>query len=109
MSSSPDHVVALCTVPSDEDGARIASALVEARLAACVSLVPGLRSIYVWDGEVCDDAETLLLAKTRAERFEELSRRIVELHPYDVPEVIALPVSDGHGPYLSLIDEVVAR
>lgn len=107
--SDSTHVVALCTVPNAEEGARIAKHLVEEKHVACVNIVDGLRSIYVWQGEVCDDAEALLVMKTRSELFEGLSDRVAELHPYDVPEVIALPIEAGHAPYLAWIDEVVSR
>jgi periplasmic divalent cation tolerance protein len=88
------------TVGSVEDGARIARVLVEERLAACVNLVDGIRSIYRWQGTVSDDRECLMLVKARAERFPELERRIRELHGYEVPEVIALDVTAGSAPYL---------
>ena len=69
----------------------------ESRLVACVNIVPGLRSIYRWKGEVCDDAESLLVVKTRAEHLGALTEKIVALHPYDVPEVIALPLAPDEG------------
>ncbi len=107
MSGTEERVVVLCTVPNAEDGARIARAVVEAGLAACVNVVDGLRSIYSWKGEVCDDREALLVMKTRRDRFEALAERVVSLHPHEVPEVVALPMVAGHAPYLAWIDEVV--
>ena len=107
MNEGNERVVVLCTVPSAAEGVRVARALVEERLAACVSLVERVRSIYAWEGEVCDENECLLVIKTRAERFELLATRIVELHPYDVPEVIATPIVAGHAPYLQWVDESV--
>ena len=101
------HVVALCTVPNAEEGARIGRAVVEARLAACVNVVDRLRSIYIWQGELCDDPETLLVMKTSQHLVDALAATIAREHPYDVPEVVALPVVGGHGPYLAWIDEVV--
>ncbi len=106
---STDHVIALCTAPNAEEGARIGRALVEERLAACVNIVDGLRSIYLWKGAISDDREALLVIKTKPALFEPLRARIVALHPYEVPEVIALPIVAGHEPYLAWIDESVTK
>ncbi len=102
-----DRIVVLCTVPTLETAERIAQAVVEGRLAACVSVVSGLVSIYRWQGAVQRDEERLLVIKTRAERFGALRAAIVERHPYEVPEVIALPLVAGHAPYLAWLDESV--
>ncbi|MBW2262191.1 MAG: divalent-cation tolerance protein CutA [Deltaproteobacteria bacterium] len=101
-----DLVVVLCTVPDEEVGASLARTIVDERLAACVNLVPGLRSIYSWKGEIQDDREVLLIAKTRGSLFGVLRERIVSLHPYDVPEIVALSAADCHGPYLDWVHEV---
>ena len=98
------HVVVFVMAPVDQ-APDLARAIVSARLAACVNVVGGVRSIYTWKGEVCDDAEALMVAKTRAELFEALWQKIVELHPYEVPEVIALPIAAGHAPYLAWLEE----
>ena len=100
MAGTDAHVV-LCTFPSPDKAAEVARTVVSERLAACVNLVPAVRSIYTWEGKLQDDTETLAILKTTAERYVALSRRIVELHPYEVPEVIALPVLDSHAPYLT--------
>lgn len=100
-------IVVLVTAPSAEVAAALARTLVEEGLAACGNVVPGLRSIYRWEGRIHDEPEALLVLKTRGERFEALSRRIVELHPYDVPEVLRLGVEAGHEPYLAWIRDVV--
>jgi periplasmic divalent cation tolerance protein len=100
--------VVLCTVGSSEDAERMAGALVERGLAACVNVVPGVTSFYRWKGETVRDSEWLLVVKTTASRFEALREALVELHPYEVPEVIALPIERGHAPYLAWIDESVA-
>ena len=97
---SDDALLVLCACPDADSAGRIARTLVEERLAACVNRVPGLVSVYRWQGEIHEDEEVLLLIKTRPERFETLRARIVELHPYDVPEVIALDITAGHAPYL---------
>ena len=96
-------VVVLSTLPADERGPALARALVDERLAACVNLVPGLRSIYRWDGAVHDDGETLAIIKTSRARVAALLARLPELHPYDVPEAIVLPVTGGHPPYLAWV------
>ncbi len=104
-----DAVIALCTLPDRDEATQIARTLVEERLAACVNLVPGLRSIYRWEGEVHEDPERLAVIKTTLPLFESMRARLVELHPYDCPEVIALPVERGHSPYLEWIRASVAR
>lgn len=98
-----DALVVLVTAPSPEAAAELARALVGERLAACGNVVPGLRSIYRWEGKVHDDAEALLVLKTTRARFEALRDRVLALHPYDVPEVIALPVEAGSARYLAWI------
>lgn len=102
-----DIVVVLVTVPSREVGERIATAVVEAHLAACVNMVDGLRSIFYWEGRVQDEREVLLLVKTRGDRLARLEARIRALHPYSVPEFIALPVVAGHRPYLEWVSDCV--
>ena len=104
MSPSESEVrVALITAPDAETGARIARALVEERLVACVNLVPGIRSIYRWEGTVHLDSEVLRVAKTRDDRAGDLVDRVVELHPYDLPEVVLLPAVGGNPPYLDWV------
>ena len=103
-----ERVVAFSTVGTAEDAERIARALVERRLAACVNVVPGVVSVYRWKGEVCRDEELLLVIKTRAERLPALREALVALHPYEVPELVALPIESGHPPYLDWLDESVS-
>ncbi len=98
-----DALVVLVTTPTPERAAEIARALVEERLAACGNVVPGLRSVYRWEGKVHDDAEALLVLKTTRARFEALRDRVLALHPYAVPEVIAVPVEAGSAAYLAWI------
>jgi len=95
-----DKIVVLSTCASPEEGERLARALVDARLAACVSIVPGVRSIYRWKGEIESAGECLLAIKSSQAQFDELRARIEQLHPYDVPEILALPVLDGARKYL---------
>jgi periplasmic divalent cation tolerance protein len=103
------RVVVLCSVGSMSDAERIAGEVVGRGLAACVNIVPGLTSIYRWKGAIERDQELLLLIKTRSERFEELRQAIVSLHPYEVPEVVALAIESGHQPYLDWLDGSLAR
>lgn len=98
----------LTNLPSPEKAAEIARILVEERLAACVNIVPAIRSIYRWKDAIQDEAETLAIAKTTAERAEALHGRLLALHPYQTPEVIALPVAGGHAPYLAWVAASVA-
>jgi periplasmic divalent cation tolerance protein len=101
------HLVILITAPSREVANEIASGLVERRLAACVNTVVPISSIYTWEGKVTKDEEVLLVVKARAEGFEERFIPVVqELHPYEVPEIIALPIVMGLGSYLSWMDAV---
>ncbi len=93
-------LLALSTCPDADSAARIARALVEERLAACVNRVTGVASTYRWQGAVHDDAEVLLLIKTTRSRFERLRARLLELHPYAVPELIALEIGAGSPAYL---------
>jgi periplasmic divalent cation tolerance protein len=98
-----DFVVVLMTAPDADVASRIASTLVDERLVACVNLLPALRSIYRWEGKRCDEAEVLCLMKTRLDRFPALRDRIATLHPYQVPEIIALPLAAASAPYLDWI------
>ncbi len=101
-----DDVVALmCTVPSEDVAMELGRVLVEEGLAACVNTVPGLRSIYRWKGEVCNDAEWLLVIKTVKARLPSLARRVEQLHPYETPELIALPVEGGLQAYVAWVRE----
>jgi len=108
VTASPATLVVLITCPSSAVAQRIGRTLVEERLAACVNLVPGLLSIYRWEGKVCRDAETLLLIKTRRHCLAALARRVAAIHPYSVPEILALPVQAGSRPYLKWVGESVS-
>ena len=96
-------IVVFSTFPSEDKAADIARTLVSDELCACVNLIPSVRSIYRWQGELCDERETLAVIKTTRERFAALRDRLIALHPYEMPEVIALPVEAGHEPYLDWI------
>jgi uncharacterized protein involved in tolerance to divalent cations len=106
---SDKFCVVFVTTPAGETAESIAEHLVKERLVACCNLLPGVRSIYHWKGEVCRDDEVLLVMKTRRDLFEKLRARVVELHSYDVPEVIALPIVAGHQPYLDWLYEETVK
>jgi periplasmic divalent cation tolerance protein len=94
-------LVVLTTFGSESDAASAARTLVEEKLAACVNVLSGVRSIYRWKDALCDEPEVLCVIKTTPGRFEALRARLVALHPYEVPEVVALPVASAHPPYLA--------
>ncbi len=94
----------LITVPTDR-GEELASFIVENKLGACVNVVPEVSSIYWWKGEIERDRESLLVVKTSAERFGELMKKVKEVHPYTVPEIVALPIVAGNPDYLRWIEE----
>jgi periplasmic divalent cation tolerance protein len=96
-------MVTAVTVPNEEQGLLIAKALVEDRLAACVTLIHGLISIYRWKGEICKEGEMLLWIKSRKSLTRPLQKRIQQLHPYEVPEIISLTIAEGLPEYLSWI------
>jgi periplasmic divalent cation tolerance protein len=103
MSEQTDVRVVFITAPNLECAERLARTLVEERLAACVNVVPGVRSFYRWEGEVQNDPEVLLIAKTSADRCSALATRVDELHPYDLPEVLELPAAGGSRAYLEWV------
>jgi periplasmic divalent cation tolerance protein len=100
-------IIVLITVPSQQVGEKIAEVLLEQKLAACVNIIPGIHSIYFWKGTINRDEESLLIVKSRAILFEERLLKIVQaIHPYEVPEIIALPIIKGLPAYLDWIQEV---
>ncbi|MBK1723553.1 divalent-cation tolerance protein CutA [Thiocystis violacea] len=99
-----DPRLMLCTCPDRDTGLSLAKTLVEERLAACVNLVPGITSVYRWEGALQEDAEVLLLIKSTTARTAALIERLGQLHPYEVPEIIALPITEGSTAYLSWLD-----
>jgi periplasmic divalent cation tolerance protein len=98
-------LIVFSTCPDADTAARIGRALVEESLAACVNVVPGIRSIYAWKGEVHDEAEMLMMLKTTVNRFEDLRERLLALHPYEVPEVVAVGAAGGHDAYFRWVAE----
>ncbi len=104
-----EYRVVLVTAPNAETGAKIGRSCVEAGLAACVNIIPTIRSIYMWKGAVNDDGESLLIIKTRRPLVEQLTALVREHHPYEVCEVISMPIDGGSVPYLDWISEVTKK
>ncbi len=102
---SDEFLVVLSTASSHEEGERIATALVGESLAACVNIVGGCRSIYRWEGKVVTDDEVLLVVKTSSAKFDDVEQRIVELHSYDVPEVLGIPATQISDPYFRFLQD----
>ena len=100
---SDDVLLCYCTCPDAASAQRLAEALVNESLAACVNRVPGVHSTYRWKGKITTDSEELLLIKTTAERFDAMKTRVLALHPYELPELIAVPVERGHTAYLDWV------
>lgn len=107
--SSDEAIVVLMTAANGEEAARLADLLIGAHLAACVQILPEMESVYRWQGQIERQAETLLLAKTTLSKFSELEREVRALHSYDTPEIIALPIVAGSGPYLDWLRESLKR
>jgi len=103
-----DKKIVLTTCGNDADASRIARALIERRLAACVNILPGVRSLYHWQGKVEEDAELLLVIKTTEAALEPLKTAVAEVHPYDVPELVVLAIEGGAASYLNWIAENVS-
>lgn len=99
-----DKIVVFNTCNSEEEARRVAGELVERRLAACVQIIPGMRSVYQWQGKIEEDTEYLLLIKSRRDLFDALSRAVRLVHSYEVPELVATPVVAGLGDYLGWMD-----
>ena len=95
-----EFLIALSTFPSEEKARQIGTILLEKQLVACINLIPAARSLYRWEGQICDEAETLALMKTTAASFPDLEKELSNLHPYEIPEIIALDISSGNPPYL---------
>jgi periplasmic divalent cation tolerance protein len=102
-----DYIIIFCTTNTDDNAKLIARTLVKEKLAACVNIGAPSTSIYHWRGEIAEDAEQLLTIKTKAGLFEKVEARIKELHAYEVPEIIALDITNGSADYLKWIDDVV--
>jgi periplasmic divalent cation tolerance protein len=109
MKSISEAIVVLITCGSEAEAAKIANSLVEERLAACVNIMSPVRSIYRWEGRICDEKEWMLIIKTQKRRFEDLEKKVKSLHSYSVPEIVALPIVEGSGPYLKWLEEMTEK
>ncbi len=99
------YITILVTTPDNTTAERIAYQLLEKKLAACINIVPNLTSIYKWMGKIETSQETLMIIKTKTELFEEIKKEIRRIHPYQVPEIISIPIQDGNKEYLKWIEE----
>jgi len=103
-----EAILVLITCATPQEAERIARELVEQRLAACVNIVPHVRSVFSWENALSEEEEVLLVVKTRRSRFRQLAVSVKTLHSYRVPEIIALPIVEGSAPYLKWIDDVTS-
>ena len=103
-----ESLVVFVTCGSEEEGLKIAHALIEERLAACVNIVSPIRSIYRWEGKIWDEKEWLLIIKTQTAMFEDVEKRVKSLHSYSLPEIIALPIIKGSSSYLNWLKEMTS-
>jgi len=104
-----DYIVVFITTPNVIEARKISKMLIEERLAACCNIVEKVNSIYLWQNNIEDDFESLIIIKTRKDVFPELVKRVKEIHKYTVPEIIALPIIDGSDSYLNWIEETVKQ
>jgi periplasmic divalent cation tolerance protein len=103
-----DYVIVLTTIPADADGPGFGRTLVDERLAACVNLLPVMESVYRWEGRVEHESERQVVIKTARERVVALWERVREMHPYEVPEFVVLPIVDGNDAYLRWMGEATS-
>ena len=107
MSDNTKYIVTLSTVPNAPQGEKIALDLVESKLAACVNIIPIIQSIYEWEGRIENDTESLLIIKSNEHVLNQLTEKLLEIHPYDCPEVISFDIRSGNPAYLEWIDKMV--
>jgi len=103
-----ENIVVFITASNEDEAEKISHALVEARLAGCVNIIKGVRSIYQWKGKIEDESEVVMMVKTQRRLFPSLSKKVKELHTYTVPEILALPVVEGSVEYLNWLKEVTS-
>jgi periplasmic divalent cation tolerance protein len=104
-----EEIVVFITTSNEDEAVRIAGAIVEERFAGCVNIIKEIRSIYRWKGKIEDEKEVLMIAKTKKSQFAPLCSKVKELHSYTVPEIIAVPITEGSKDYLTWLDEVVGK
>jgi periplasmic divalent cation tolerance protein len=100
-----EYIIVFITAPNENEAASISKTIVSEKLAACVNIIPSVRSIYRWQGRVEDEQEVLMIAKTKKSLFERLQERVKKLHSYSVPEIIALPLVEGSKEYLAWLGQ----
>ena len=105
--SKIEYIVVLITTSSLDEAKRIGTSLIDNKLAACTNIISSVESIFRWQGEVCNEKEAMLIVKTRRGIFNDLQSKVKELHSYDVPEIIALPILDGNSDYLKWLDSSI--
>jgi periplasmic divalent cation tolerance protein len=106
---SMSEIVVFITAPNEDEAAKIAQALVEQKLAGCVNIVRNIRSIYPWQGNIEDDTEVLMIAKSHKKLFNALGKKVKELHSYSVPEIIAMPIAEGSKDYLQWLNNAISE
>ena len=102
-----EHIVVFITAPDEDTAADIAKALVGEKLAACANIVKNIRSIYKWQGKTEDKSEVLMIAKTSRDMFSALEKKVKSMHPYDVPEIISVPIDQGSEQYIEWLSNAV--
>ncbi len=103
-----EYVAVFITAPDEDTAADIAKALVGGGLAACANIVRNVRSIYKWKGKMEDESEVLMIAKTSSDKFSALESKVREMHPYDVPEIVSVPIAQGSDPYIEWLSNAVS-
>lgn len=108
MTMQPIYQIILCTCPDRESAEKIARQLINDKIAACINILPGITSIYTWQGNIETEQEHLLLIKTRKDRFQAIEKSIQTSHPYEIPEIIAIPVENGLAEYMQWIESCLS-
>ena len=103
--SENKFIMIITTVNSDSAAKKIAQALIEEKLAACVNIIPSVTSIFRWEGKVSTESELILIAKSKEKLFDEIKDKILSLHPYKLPEIITVPIVDGSKEYLKWVED----
>lgn len=98
------YALVYITTSSKEESKKIANKLVEGKLAACINIVPYIESIYLWKGEIEEDGESLLIAKTKAKNIDKIIKKVKEIHSYETPAILAIPIIEGSKDYLDYLD-----
>lgn len=100
------YITVFITAPSEKVALKISRKLLREKIIACANIIPKIRSLYTWKNKLCDDKEVLVIIKTKRKLFGKLKKQVLKIHPYDVPEIISLPILEGHHPYINWINKV---